>query len=538
MRQSFVLLLVCLMVVGCQRETRVERGNREQVLHLGNGNEIEGVDPQLATGITEQNVISSLFEGLLGEDPTDLTPVPGVAERWEVSEDQLIYTFHLRANAKWSNGDAVTAGDFAGSWKRILTPSLAAEYANMLFPIKNAEAYYRGEIQDFSEVGVKVVDDRTLVVTLESVTPYFLGMMANHYSWWAVPVRVIEKLGGSDKRGTKWTSPENIVCNGPFILTKREINHVTVVERNPFYWDAASVRLKAIHFYPIESRDTEERAFRSGQLHATYELIPDKIPVYQREHPELLRIDPYLGTYFFRLNVTAPALKDKRVRRALAMAVERRSIVENIAKGGQLPAEHYTPPNTAGYTARARLSTDFEAARKLLAEAGYPEGKGFPGLEIHFNTDERHKSIAEALQQMWKKELNIDVTLRNEEWKVYLDTQDALNYQVSRAGWIGDYIDPFTFLEIFKTGNGNNDTGWSNPDYDRLLEEASRTPDQVERYELFQQAEAILLDEVPIIPIMFFTKPYNLHPSVKNWGQNLLWHRPYKRIYLEPEQPR
>lgn len=538
MRQSLVLVVAVLALAGCvKRETRVEIGDREQILHLANGDEIEDVDPHTTTGITEHNVIAALFESLLGEDPVDLHPVPGVAERWEIAPDQITYTFHLRHNAQWSNGDPITARDFQRSFQRILTPSLAAEYANMLFPIKNAEAYYRGQIKDFNDVGARVVDDHTLVVTLKAPTPYFLGMVANHYSLWPVHIATVEKFGGLDKKGTAWTKPENFVGNGPFVLAEWRVNDIIKVKKNPRYWDAANVKLQEINFYPIQSRDTEERAFRAGQIHAGYELLPDKIPDYEKNNPKLLRIDPYLGNYFFRVNVTVPFLKDKRVRRALAMAVDRESIVKSITKGRQLPANHYTPPDTAGYNARARLPTDIEGAKKLLAEAGFPDGKGFPSLEIHFNTDERHKSIAEAIQQMWKKSLNIDVTLVNHEWKVYLDTQDTMKYQISRAGWIGDYMDPNTFLELWTTGNGNNDTGWSHAEYDRLIAQASITADQVARYELFQKAEVILMDEVPIIPIFFYTKPYNLRPSVKNWFPNSLGHHPYKHVYLEPITP-
>ena len=255
---------------------------------------------------------------------------------------------------------------------------------------------------------------------------------------------------------------------------------------------------------------------------------------YKRDFADMLHMPVYLGTYFYRFNVTQPILKDKRVRRALAMSVDRESIVNYVTKAGERPAYHFTPPDLAGHTTRARLSYDVEAAKKLLADAGHPGGKGLPPVEILFNTDEKHKAIAEAIQQMWKKDLGINVTLVNQEWKVYLDAKDTLNYQISRSGWIGDYIDPNTFLEMWKTGDGNNDTGWGNAEYDRLIDQARVTTDEKERFELFQKAEAILLDECPIMPIYFYTKPHLIRPSVKNWFPTILDHHPYKHVYLEP----
>lgn len=519
---------------GCSPgKTRVEVGNEKQILHYGNGDEIEGLDPQTSTGVPEHNIISALFEGLVSEDPKDLHPVPGVAESWDVSDDKQVYTFHLREDAKWSNGDSITAQDFYESYKRMLDPALAAEYANMLFVVENAEDYYNGKIKDFSDVGFEVVDERTFRIRLVAPTPYFLWMLGHHYSWWPVPISVIEQHGGLTDKSNPWTRLGNIVGNGPFVLNEWRLNQVISVTPNPHYWDKETVKLKEIRFYPITSADTEERAFRSGQLHLTQRVPPQKIEVYKRENPEALHISPYLGVYFYRINTTHSVLTNKLVRQALARAVDRKAIVENITKAAQIPAHHYTPPNTAGYTAQARIPTDFQEARELLAEAGFPDGEGFPNLEILFNTDEAHRAIAEAIQQMWRKNLNINVSLLNQEWKVYLDSQDTLNYHISRAGWIGDYVDPNTFLEMWQTSNGNNDTGWSNKKYDELIDQARVAGSSEERYEFFQQAEAILLEEAPVIPIYFYTRPYLLKPSVKGWYDTILDHHPYKHVYLE-----
>ncbi|HVR35044.1 MAG TPA: peptide ABC transporter substrate-binding protein, partial [Methylomirabilota bacterium] len=349
-----------------------------------------------------------------------------------------------------------------------------------------------------------------------------------------VHLPTVEKHGTLDGRDNPWTRAGNFVGNGPFTLKEWKLNQIISVEKSSTYWDADTVRLKEIHFYPIENTDAEERAFRSGQLHVSYVVPLPKIEYYQREQPELLRIDPYLGSYFYRINVTKPPLDNPKVRRALAMAVDRRSIAENVTKAGQRPAHAMTYPGIGGYTPEASIPTDFDQARKLLAEAGYPEGRGFPPIEILFNTQESHKTIAEAIQQMWRKELNINATLVNQEWKVYLDTQKQLNYQICRAGWIGDYPDPKTFLDMWVTGGGNNDTGWSNAEYDRLIAEADRTADDAQRLEIYQRAEAILLEETPVIPIYYYTRVYLKHPAVQGWHPTLLDHHPYKHVYLEP----
>ncbi|HMP83073.1 MAG TPA: peptide ABC transporter substrate-binding protein [Verrucomicrobiota bacterium] len=526
-------VLALILNAGCgRRETRVEYGNRNQILYKGNGTEPADLDPQIVTGVTEHHTIMALIEGLVTEDPKDLHPVPGVAERWDISPDGRVYTFHLRKNAKWSNGDPVTAHDFWESYKRILTPSLASKYAYMHFVVTNAEAFNKGTITDFNEVGYKVLDDHTFQITLKSATPYFLSLM-NHTSWFPVHLPTVRQYGDPYKRGNKWTRPGHFVGNGPFVLDEWKVNAVIVAKKSPTYWDRDNVRLNEIRFYPIDSADTEERAFRSGQLHITETIPLPKIEAYKQKHPQFLHIDPYLGTYFYRINTTKPPLNDKRVRKALAMAINREAIVERITRGGQIPAYHFTPPGTAGYLTRARIGNDVAEARKLLAAAGYPDGKGFPAVELLFNTSEAHRAIAEAIQQMWKENLGIEIKLVNQEWKVYLDSQRTLDYQICRAGWIADYVDPNSFLDMWVEGGGNNETGWGNPEYDRLIAMASRENDPEKRMELFQQAETILLDELPVIPVYFYTHVGLRRPEVKGWYPTILDNHPYKYVYLE-----
>lgn len=537
MRHVSFLLLAASMFCGCgRRETRVEHGNHERVLHLNNGSEPQNLDPHVVIGVPEHHVIMALLEGLVSEDPRGIQPRPGMAERWDLSPDLTVYTFHLRRNARWSNGDPLTAQDFVRSYRRALAPTLASEYAYMLYVMKGAEDFNTGKITDFDQVGVKAVDELTLQITLNAPTPYFLSLLL-HYSWFPLHIPTIERHGPLYERGNRWTKPGSFVGNGPFTLEEWKVNHVIVARKNSNYWDAANVKLDKIVFYCIESSDTDERAFRSGQLHKTYVLPETKIDTYRAKYPDRLQIDPFMGIYFYVINTLKPPMNDKRVRRALAMSIDREAIVKNVTRGGQLPAYHFTPPGleaVVGYRARARFPFDIKAANKLLAEAGYPNGKGLPPIEILFNTLETHRSVAEAIQDMWKSNLGIDVRLLNQEWKVYLDSKKTGNYHVARYGWIGDYPDPNSFLDLWVTGGGNNDARWSNADYDRLIREAGRTADLQKRLELFQQAEAILMDELPIIPVYFYTRVYALHPSVQGWYPTILDNHPYQHLWLDP----
>ncbi len=539
---SAALLAAALAVAGCgagdsddRRAARLREANAAGILLLGIGTEPADLDPQVVTGVPEHKVLKALMEGLVSEKPGSLEPEPAVAERWDISPDGLVYTFHLREQARWSNGDPVTATDFVRSYQRILTPSFGAEYANMIYDfVAGAKDYYDGTITDFAQVGFRAIDERTLEVRLRHPTPYFLYILASHYSWFPVPIKVVERFGGLERRGTDWTRPENFVGNGPFAIKEWLHTQKVVVKRNPLYWDAARVRLNEIHFFATENIPGEERMFRTGQLHRTNEVPQSKIDTYRAANSPHLRIEPYLGTYFYRINVTRPPFDDVRVRRALALAINREDIVQHVTRGGQQPAYHYTPPGFPAYQPKARLTGTIEEAQRLLAEAGFPGGEGLPRVEIQFNTSENHLAIAEAIQAMWRRNLGVNATLKNLEWKVYLDSHDTLSYGVSRAGWIADYLDCNTFLEIFVTGGGNNDTGWSNAEYDTLRARALSAPGEEERIACYQRMEEILLEELPIIPIYFYTRPYLLDSSVKGMEPNPLDHHPYKYVWLEP----
>ncbi len=527
-------LTLSLFLSGCDLgPSNVESGTRDQVLHLGNGTEPKDLDPHSVTGVPEHNIISALFEGLVTVNPKTLAPEPGIAASWNIENNGKRYTFAIRDNAKWSNGDPVTADDFVWSWKRMLLPAMASEYAYQLFTVKNAKQFNHGDITDFNQVGVKALNAKTLQVDLENPTPYFLSLLA-HYSTYAVHPPTILKFGAIDEAGTLWTRPGNFVGNGPFLLDEWRLNYIIRVSKNPLYWDSENVQLNEIVFYPIDQVQTEERMFKTGALHATSSIPVDKIAVYQQKDPEKISIDPYLGTYYYRININVKPLDNPNIRKALSMAINRDLLVSSITKGGQLAAYTFTPPNTQGYyAATSPITFDIAAARELLSEAGFPNGEGFPEIELTYNTSDGHRRIAVAIQQMWKDALNIDIRLSNQDWKVYLSRIQSMDYSIARAAWIGDYPDPNTFLDMFISGGGNNQTGWSNAEYDRLIALAASQTNQQQRYRTFQQAEAILMDESPIIPIYTYTRVLLKHPQLQGWYPNILDQHPYKHVYLQ-----
>jgi oligopeptide transport system substrate-binding protein len=527
------LCLILVLAAACsRRETPAEAGARTGTLLLGNGAEPQDLDPQIVTGYSDCNILISLFEGLTCIDEATSRAVPGAASRWEITPDGLTYTFHLRPGLVWSNGDAFTAEDFRYSIRRILAPKLAAEYAYLFFALKNAEAYAAGKITDFSEVGVAVPDPLTLQLTLGAPCPYLPDLTA-HQAWYPVHRATVEKFGGGERRGTAWTRPENIVTNGPFVLREWKPNAQIRVERNPRYWDVTHNRLNAVVFYPNDNGATDESDFRAGQLHATFDLQPDRIAHYRQTAPAQLRVDPFSESNFLRFNLTKPPFNDERVRQALSRAIDRVALTRDVLNGSREPAYTLTPA-TAGYRAGNGAPTDPAAARRLLAEAGYPGGKGFPVIDLLFWTDSTNTKLCEALQQMWRRELGITVHLVTQEHGVYVDSERTLSYQVARARWIGDYNDPSNYLDLFIGGGGNNQTGWANTAYDQLTHQADRTMDPVARFGILRQAEALLLQACPIAPLYFGSRTYLLQPYVKGWVPSLLGIHRYQYVWFQP----
>jgi oligopeptide transport system substrate-binding protein len=527
------LLAVVMVLSGCGRRQQATSPGGEAVLHLGNLTEPTDLDPHVITSHQDNNIVMALFEGLAQYDSRTAEPVPAMAERWETSADGLTWTFHLRRNAKWSNGDPVTAHDFVFAFRRILNPAMAAEYASMLFVLQNARALNAGRETDFNRLGAQAPDNHTLVLTLEHPAPY-LPSMTCHAAWYPLHRDSLSKHDATARRGTAWTRPGNLVGNGYFILEEWRPQQFIRVRRNPAYWDAANVKLQAAVFYPIDSEDAEERSFRSGQLHVTTTLPITKVGVYRAEKSPMLQSHVMLVTFMLRFHTEKPPLTDPRVRRALSLAIDRERFVKDVLRGGQLPAGHLTPPGTAGFTATARTAFDLPAARKLLAEAGFPEGRGFPKLSFLYNSTEANRVIAETLQQMWRSGLGIDIALDNQEARASSSAMRAGNYEIGRFAWGGDYLDPGTFLELMTSTSGNNMTRWKNATYDALFAEANRSADPRRRFEIFDQLERLIAEEAPIAPVYFYVKSHLMRPEVKGWHGNLLDMHPLKGVWIEP----
>jgi len=539
---SIILFFVAAslaFIFSAEREERAE-------FVLINGAEPETIDPALLTGVIEGRIADNIFEGLTTPDPKDLSPRPGMAYRWEISRDKRIYTFYLR-RARWTNGDPVTAHDFVYSWIRALKPETASQYAYMLYPLKNAEEFNSGKITDPNFVGVRALDDYTLRVELKNPTHYFLDL-TSFSTLRPVNRRCVEKYGST------WTHLGKIVTNGPFMIEKWEIGRRIRLRKNPDYWDAENVKLETIDLLAVESVNTAFNIYLCG-LADFISGVPSHLRELVRDREDY-HVGPYIATYYYLLNVNVPPLNDRRVRMALSMTIDRDQIVKYITRGGEEPATafvpkcmpHYTPPKGLPYwrgsfedfpegerEKQRELSRKvLERARKLLAEAGFPNGKGFPKLEILYPTRQLTKDIAEVIQQMWKKNLGIHVSLVNQEWKVYLASTKQKDYQIASAGWIGDYADPKTFLDMWVTGGGNNRTGWSNAEYDRLIRLTETETDSEKRMRLFYEAEKILVEkEVPIIPLYYAVSEEMYRPNVKGIYSNFRNVHPFKYIYIE-----
>ena len=554
-----------------------------------NGDEIKTVDPALSTGQPEGRIIWSLFEGLCRWHPETLEPIPGVAERWELSDDKRTYTFFLRREALWSDGTPVTAHDFSYSLRRFLHPATAAEYGKELWYIENARRFttrdvavgdpvevelhqkpegalpfapgiiLRGTLAaiddagddrpvftveidgrprrfqrvapgaapdgvtacrmityDFGHVGVRAVDEHTLEIRLDHPVPYFLHLMG-FYPFSPVNRRCVETHGYP-----AWTRPENLVGNGPFRLEFRRVRDRIRLVKSPTYWNRDQVRLQTIDALAVKSTTTMLNLYMTGKVD-WIPSVPTEVVTDLMARDDF-RPSPYLALYYYLINTERPPLDDARVRRALAMAVDRREIVEQVTRSGQVPAYSVVPEEISrylDYTPPVFGSFDPQQARRLLAEAGYPDGRGAPRIEVLYNTHESHKAIAEVIQAQWKRHLGIDVTLSNQEWGAYLTARRQRRYMVARAGWIGDYVDPNTFLDLFTSDNPQNQSGWSNAEYDRLIHAAQREPDERRRLDLFHDAEVILLDELPLIPIYIYVSQSMVRPYVEGFYRNI-----------------
>jgi oligopeptide transport system substrate-binding protein len=538
MRSGLPVLCLALALLGLaactKRVTPVEEGIRTHTLLLGNGSEPADLDPHVIAAYTDQNIQLALFEGLTGYDEATAQAVPAAAERWETSADGLTWTFHLRPNLAWSNGDPLTAGDFVQSWRRALTPAVACPNAYLFSPVKNADAFSSGQLTDRAALGFTAPDARTVVITLAQPTP-ILPLYTALPCWHPVNPRVLAGFDGLAKRAPAWTRPGNLVGNGPFTLAEWTPNARIVVVKSPRYWDAANNRLERIIFFPIDNTDAEERDFRAGQLHLTGSLPTAKIASYKARASSPLRTDPFLQVIYVNFNHAKPPLDQAKVRRALSLAIDREAIARAVYNGSAKPALSFVPNPCGPYVPRTRVGTDFAEARRLLAAAGYPGGRGLPVFPMQVLNGGQWPRAAEALQAMWKKELGVEISIEALEQKTWIQNQQSKTHTIGLMGWIADFADPVSFLGTFASDSGNNWTGWANADYDRLLKTAAIAPEATARLEAFQNAESLLLgDEAALAPLIFAAKSYLIHPAVKNWAPAPLGLHRYQLIRLEP----
>lgn len=629
---------LALLGVGLSFSSSLER---PADFSFANGSEPATLDPGLATDQVSLRLIDGLFEGLTRQRARDLAPAPGVAERWEVSEDQTRYTFHLRADAQWSDGVPITAEDFVYSWRRVLDPALGAEYAYMLHNVRFAKAYNTydglahalesetepafekfsaehsggvsaaewrhflgeqqiqsaleadgdarllalagegsspisgGEIREFQrglrgvsqrlhlgatearahfgvDGGIVALDPHTVLVELAAPTPYFLDITSFAASM-PVPRHVVEQ------HGEQWFQPTHFVSNGAYRLHSWRVNDRIRLVKNERYWGRDEVQNEAIDALPVENATTNLNLYLTGQIDWLPEYYPLDLAPRLQHRPDFYR-SPALSVYFFRLNTTRAPFDDVRVRKAINLAVDRVVLTRDVLGLGQIPAYTFVPPGLAGYESPdTQLKYDVPAAKALLAAAGYPDGKGFPRVGLAYNTNEQHKKIAEVVADQLRRNLNIEIVPYNQEWQSFLVTCRALDYEMARAGWNGDYADPNTFLDMWVTNGGNNQTGYSSPRYDALLraaanvdryleapdppladldaaaaqglvadiESATNTEQRVTlkrqlRMVLLREAERMLVqDDFPIVPLYYYVKSGLVRGDVRGFYATL-----------------
>jgi oligopeptide transport system substrate-binding protein len=505
-RSAFFALVLLFAVAGCQdRSRRPVPG----VLRFNIMTEPPSLDWTIATDQASQRVIVNIMDGLTRFDE-ELKAVPDLAESWDVLDEGKRYIFHLRRDARWSDGHPVTADQFVDSWRRLVAPDTAAEYAYFIYMVKNAEAINSGQEKDPAALGVRALDPFTLEVELNRPVVFF-PMITTFWATFPLRREVVEKFGD------KWTEPENIVTCGPFRLKEWRHEYRIVLERNPDYFGDRP-GLDRVIFYMVNELSTSLSLYQTGDLDATEPMPPPSIPSYEKS-PEYVNF-PYFAVYYYGFNATKPPVDNPKVRAALAHAIDR-SQIPNILKGHQIPTATIIPVGMKGANPALGREFNLAKARELLAEAGYPEGKGLPTITIGYNTEEAHKMIAEFIQQQWSKNLGIKVELSNMEWKVYLKELQYDPPQVWRLGWILDYPDPDAIMTVFLGNSGNNHTHWSSTDYDRMVLAASEEPDPKKRQELYDRAQKLLcFDDTVVVPLYSYTINMLLRPWVKDFPHN------------------
>ena len=500
-----------------------------QELVKGNGSEPATLDPAKTEGTVESNIQRDLYEGLVTTGPNGEIR-PAVAESWE-SKDNKVYVFHLRKDAKWSNGEPVTAGDFVYAFRRVVDPKTGSPYSWYLETpgIVNASKIINGKAKP-EELGVKAIDDYTFEVSLERPISYFVSMMA-HTTVYPEPQKVIEKFGD------KWTQPGNLVGNGAYTLKDWVVNEKIVLERNHNYWDDKNTTINKVTYLPIQSQNADMNRYLAGEVDMTYETPIEQFKRLQKERPEEVRVTGYVGTYYYEFNCKRKPFDDVRVRKALAYAIDRDVIADSVMGQGQKPGYGLVPDFVDGFVpqvpayAKLTQAQRNEEAKKLLKEAGFDEQHPLK-FELLYNTSENHKKVAVAVAAMWKKTLGVDVALVNQEWKTYLETKSGGNFDIARAGWIADYNEASSMLDLKQTTHGNNDGKYSNPKYDALMAKSREVANAEERNKLYADAEAILAEDMPLANIYQYVTARLVKPYVGGYPNNPLDNLYTKDMYI------
>lgn len=501
-----------------------------QILKRANGSEPQSLDPHKSEGVPSANIQRDLYEGLISEAANgDL--VPGVAKKWTISPDGTRYHFILRRDARWSNGDPVTAQDFVFSWRRIVDPKTGSYYSQTLAPVLNAESIIQGK-KKVTDLGIRAINQYELEVKLKGPTPYFLGLLT-HSSTYPVHPPTVKKYGDQFARvGT-------LISNGAYVLKAWSVQSYILLERNPYYWDDKNTTLQQVYYYPIEDQSSELKRYRAGEIDISESVPITQMDWLRKNLADELHIATYLGIYYLGFNLTqAPFKGNKKLREALSMVIDRKILVEKILKSGETPAYSWVPPNVANYEIVEYEWKDWpmqkriERARQLLKESGYGPGKPLT-VEYRYNTSQNHKKVAIVVASMWKKALGIKTRLYNEEWKVFLANRKAKKVtQVFRSGWIADYNDAYSFAELMHSQHGVNDSGYDNPQYDALLEQSAREANQDKRRQILQQAERIMLNDYPVTPIYYYMSKRLVKPYVGGYSDNVMDHHYSKHLYI------
>jgi len=526
MKKLLLMLLMAFVAVAVYAEAAQETTEEaeEVVFRLNNGTEPESLDPALISGVPENQIYMGLFEGLVVPDPETLQAKPGIAERWEMSADGLTYTFYLRDDAVWSDGVEITAQTVVDSWLRFLNPETAADYTYLMVDeamVAGAGDYNSGEAGP-GAVQIRAVDEKTFQVTLDRPRAFFVDML-NHYAFAVHPLHVIEEYGDA------WTRPGTIVSNGPFVLDTWVPQDRIELVKNPTYWDAENVELDRVILYPIDDQNTALNLFQDGQIDWLKDVAPARLDEMKMDSTHVA--NPAFITYYYEFNNDVEPLDDMRVRKAMMMSIDRQELVTRVTRGDQFPAYGVTPPLPGVYDAVEGFEEDYDAARELLADAGYPGGEGFPELTILYNTSEGHKNIAEYVQQKWNDELGISVQIENQEWGTYLDSRDNGDFEIARGGWQGDYVDPLSFVGLFTADSPFNSGDWTSEEFTALLTEAETMVGEA-RLAKMREAEMVLMEQAGVMPFYYYvTRNWINTDEWGGWYPTIQDMHPLKDIY-------